>query len=171
MPKKPKIEVFDRHGNVVHDDVIPDGGHVHVPMMLRDADQVRRRRKVQQRDPMGREAGTFEEEEDNKEDAMSIDTDAATIVVDGFGRSDLAAMSRPGSRYLHSGRKTLDHVRQVTRRAMVDEAYRDSVAGASNAWRRNVSDREIAVTSNTGDAVRDAYLDQLADLTSAWQRR
>ena len=47
-----------------------------------------------------------------------------------------------------------------------------AVTEASNLWKtNNMSDREVARLHNTGDARRDAYLDYVADLTSAWQRR
>jgi hypothetical protein len=105
---------------------------------------------------------------DGKEDSMPIDTDAPTVVVDGFGDSGLAAMSRPGPRYLHSGHKTVDHAVQLARECNVRDAHAESVADMSNAWRGNVSDREVARVHDSGDPLRDAYLDQLADLTSAW---
>jgi hypothetical protein len=62
-------------------------------------------------------------------------------------------------------------------------AYADSVRDLTEAWRTPsadpaahhaatdaFNDREVARVHNTGDAVRDAYLDYVADLTSAWQR-
>jgi hypothetical protein len=165
--RKPRIEVLDRHGHVIDTDVVPDGGRVHVPLMLRDGDEdlissrsARRRRKVQQRDPEGREAGTYEEEEDS---AMRIETDMAPMIVDAFGLTD--GLSRPGSRHLHSGRKTLD---EVTREVMRDEARRDGVADLCDAWKGGGSDRTIPVKRRTADAIADAWLDGVEDLVSAW---
>ena len=43
-----------------------------------------------------------------------------------------------------------------------------AVTEASNLWKTG---REVARLHDTGDPVRDAYLDYVADLTSAWQRR
>jgi hypothetical protein len=52
------------------------------------------------------------------------------------------------------------------------EAWRNPPPSASDAWKtNNMSDREVARVHNTGDPVRDAYLDGVADLTTAWSRR
>jgi hypothetical protein len=52
------------------------------------------------------------------------------------------------------------------------EALRDSIATLQDAWKSsNISDREVPRVHDTGDAVRDAYLDSVAGLTTAWSRR
>jgi hypothetical protein len=108
-------------------------------------------------------------DDDDTEDAMlHIKTDAPTVLTDALGRSDPASLSRPGLRYLVAGHKTADHVQQVTREVMRDEARREAVVDASSAWRGGAGDRTIPVKRETGDAVADAWLDGIEDLTSAW---
>ena len=60
------------------------------------------------------------------------------------------------------------------------KAYAEMVRDMCDAWKSpvgppagtgNANDREVARMHNTGDAVRDAYLDSVADLTSAWSRK
>ena len=92
-------------------------------------------------------------------------------VVDAFGNSGLA-LHRPGSRYLVAGAGTADHAKQMMADHMRREARDQYVADLQDAWKgNNKNDREVARLHDTGDPVRDAYLDQVADLTSAWQRR
>ena len=62
------------------------------------------------------------------------------------------------------------------------KAYAAMCAELQDAWKtpsspavteastNNMNDREVARVHDTGDAKRDAYLDYVADLTSAWQR-
>jgi hypothetical protein len=53
-----------------------------------------------------------------------------------------------------------------------EQAYRNAKREVEAAWKtNNMSDREVARVHDTGDAVRDAYLDQVHDLTTAWSRR
>jgi hypothetical protein len=87
-----------------------------------------------------------------------------------LGLDDGLALHRPGPRY-------------CTDEAGVDakaQAYADGVREMCDAWKTparppagpgNANDREVARMHDTGDAVRDAYLDQVADMTSAWERR
>ena len=72
-------------------------------------------------------------------------------------------------------------------RSAAMEAYERAKAEAQDAWRTpsapaadhavteaktdNMNDREVARVHDTGDPVRDAYLDGITDLTSSWQRR
>lgn len=52
------------------------------------------------------------------------------------------------------------------------QAYQDAKRELEGAWKKNsMSDREVARVHDTGDPVRDAYLDQVYDLTTAWSRR
>jgi hypothetical protein len=105
------------------------------------------------------------------EDAMSPITDSQpAMVVDAFGNGGLA-LNRPGSRYLTAGRLTTDHAVQVTRELERRRAYADSVCELQDAWKSSgPSDREIQRIHDTGDPVRDAYLDQKYDLETAWSR-
>jgi hypothetical protein len=157
---------FDARG------VLKDGRSIRVEMLAMDAGDgdedlissrsKHKRRKVQQRDPKGREAGTYEEEED-----AVIETDMAPMIVDAFGLSD--GLSRPGSRHLLAGRKTLDHVQQVTRECNVRDAYAESVRSATDAWRGGADDRTIPVKRQTSDATADSWLD-LQEWTAAVSR-
>ena len=100
--------------------------------------------------------------------------DAATAplrVVDAFGNSGLA-LHRPGSRYLTAGTRTTDHAALVMRDHLRREARDEYVQQLCDAWKgNNTNGREVARVHNTGDAVRDAYLDQVHDLTTAWSRK
>src|SRR5262245_49733895 len=95
-------DAFDENG------VVKDGRSLRVPLTMMDSMQRavaergrhaddKRRRKVVQRDPQGREQGTFEEEEDDE-----IKTDAAVTVCDALGRDGLY-LHQPGFRFLHGG--------------------------------------------------------------------
>jgi hypothetical protein len=137
-----QYEILDRHGRVVEDDVIPDGGRLRVSMMMKDGmSEVQR--------------------------AVAEDAEARRFpVVDAFGRP---AGQRPGACYLRTAPHTTDHAKQV----MADHMRRERdqyAADLQDGWKNGTSDREIARIHNTGDAVRDAYLDQVHDLTTAWSR-
>ena len=99
--------------------------------------------------------------------ADAITTDSPAVVTDALGDSSIAALSRPGSRFLTGGQKGVDHAVRVTQEHMRQQAWADSVAEASNAWKGG-SDREIPLRRQTGDAVADAYLDSVDALESAW---
>jgi hypothetical protein len=80
--------------------------------------------------------------------------------------------SKPGSPYLVAGERTRDHAVLTVRDHQRREARDEYVRQLCDAWKStSTSDREVARVHDTGDAVRDAYLDQVADLTSAWERR
>ena len=98
------------------------------------------------------------------------DATAPLRVVDALGNSGLA-LSRPGARYLTAGTRTPDHAALVMRDHLRREARDQHVADLQDAWKgNNTNDREVARVHNTGDAVRDSYLDQVHDLTTAWSR-
>jgi len=111
-------QVFDRDGFPVDHDVtiVPDGGHVRVPLMFADGlDDVQRsvardakRRKTTQCDPFGRVKSTFEEEE---ADAMMTDAELA--------------LHRPGYRTS----TTVNDDEAV-------KAYREYVDAQCNAWKK-----------------------------------
>jgi hypothetical protein len=90
-------------------------------------------------------------------------------VVDAFGDAG-AGLHRPGLRYLVAGAGTVDHAKQVMADHMRREARDEYIADLQDAWKGN-NDREVARVHDTGDAVRDAYIDSVADLTTAWSRR
>ena len=138
--------------------LLRDGRRIRVPMMMRDS-------------------------ADGLTDLQRSVRDhfAPARVVDAFGNSGLA-LHKPGPRYLVAGAGTVDHAVQVAqaydhaKQVMADHMRREArdqyVADLQDAWKgNNKSDREVARLHDTGDPVRDAYLDQVADLTSAWQRR
>jgi hypothetical protein len=135
-------DMFDERG------LLRDGGRIRVPMMMRDSD-------------------------DGLTDLQRSVRDhfSPAMVVDAFGDAG-AGLHRPGSRYLVAGAGTVDHAKQVMADHMRREARDQHVADFQDAWKgNNTNDREVARVHDTGDAVRDAYLDQVADLTSAWERR
>jgi hypothetical protein len=91
-------------------------------------------------------------------------------VVDAFGNSGLA-LCRPGLRYLTAGKHTPDHAALVMRDHLRREARDEYVQRLCNAWKgTGTNDREVPRIHNTGDARTDAYLDSVADLTTAWSR-
>jgi hypothetical protein len=89
-------------------------------------------------------------------------------VVDGLGRP---AGHRPGACYLRTAPHTTDHAVAVMQDHLRREARDEFIRELCDAWKGDTCDREVARVHNTGDAVRDAYLDQVADMTSAWERR
>ena len=124
--------------------LLKDGRIVRIPMMMRDS-------------------------ADGVTDLVR-DATAPLRVVDAFGNSGLA-LSRPGARYLTAGTCTPDHAALVMRDHLRREARDEYVAALQSAWKNGTNDREVARVHDTGDAVRDAYLDSVADLTTAWSRR
>jgi hypothetical protein len=145
MPKR--YAEYDDDDNLDENGLLKDGRSVRVPMMMRDADGLTDlQRSVR-------------------------DHFAPARVVDAFGDAG-AGLHRPGSRHLVAGAGTVDHAKQVMADHMRREARDQHVADLQDAWKgNNTNDREVARVHDTGDAVRDAYLDQVADLTSAWERR
>src|SRR5262249_50506383 len=114
--------------------VLKDGYGMRVPLTMMDSMQKAvaadaRRRKVVERDPMGRVRSTFEEEEEDDE----IKTDAAVTVCDALGRDGLY-LHQPGFRFMHGGaRNTESAVLQAQDRACEDA--RDKwITEMSNAW-------------------------------------
>jgi hypothetical protein len=126
--------------------LLRDGRRIRVPMMMRDADGLTDlQRSVR-------------------------DHFAPARVVDAFGDSGLA-LHKPGPRYLVAGAGTADHAKQVMADYMRREARDQYVADLQDAWKGNISDREVPRLHDTGDAVRDAYFDSVADLTTSWSRK
>jgi hypothetical protein len=102
--------------------------------------------------------------------ASTVNTGAPLRVVDAFGNSGLA-LHKPGSRYLTAGTRTPEHAALVMRDHLRREARDEYIAELQNAWKSTgTGNREVARVHDTGDAVRDAYLDQVHDLTTAWSR-
>jgi hypothetical protein len=101
----------------------------------------------------------------------TTDATAPLRVVDAFGNSGLA-LNRPGPRYLTAGKHTPDHAVLVVRDHKCREARDEYVQQLCDAWKgTGTNDREVSRAHNTGDARIDAYLDSVADLTTAWSRR
>jgi len=124
--------------------LLRDGERIRVPMMMRDS-LTDLQRSVR-------------------------DATAPLRVVDAFGNSGLA-LSRPGARYLAAGKHTPDHAVLVVRDHECREARDQYIADLQDAWKgNNINDREVPRMHNTGDARTDAYLDSVADLTTAWSR-
>jgi hypothetical protein len=132
--------------------ILKDGERLRVPLQLMDAVQ---HDVAATCVPLG-------------EDAMPQDQ-KTTVVLDGLGR---LAGSRPGHCYLHSGANTTDHAVQITAEMNCRNARDEMIQEMTDAWRQraNTSDREVPRKHSTGDAVRDAYLDQIDDLQNAWAR-
>jgi hypothetical protein len=102
--------------------------------------------------------------------ARDAGTTAPLRVVDVFGNSGLA-LNKPGSRYLTAGKHTPDHAALVMCDHQRREARDEYVQQLCDAWKSTgTSDREVARVHRTGDAVRDAYLDQKFDLENSWHR-
>jgi hypothetical protein len=145
MTKRKRYE-DDDDGNVLR--TLKDGERMHFSMMTMDS------------------GGEVLSARDSTTDAT-----APLHVVDALGNSGLA-LHRPGSRYLTAGTRTTDHAALVMRDHLRREARDQYIADLQDAWKgNNTNDREVARLHDTGNPVRDAYLDQVADLTSAWQRR
>jgi hypothetical protein len=140
-------EIFGRDGRIVDDDddVLRDGQTLRVGMMMRDGLSPLQRTVVEDKAARG------------------------VTVVDGLGRP---AGHRPGACYLRTVPHTVDHAVAVTQEHLRLEAYADSIRELCDAWKGNNSnDREVPRLHDTGDAVRDAYLDSVADLTTSWSRK
>ena len=140
-----------------------------------------KRRKTIQRDPLGQQISTFEEEEEDgvlkdgqsirvplllmdgitpnpKLDAVQRDVakDArATCVVDAFGNGDRYALSKPGARYLASNPSTTDHAVMATREQLLADAYQEVEQRDANAWRDdhplNIQGRGLSPGKKKGD--------------------
>ena len=124
--------------------LLRDGARIRIPMMMRDSADLQRSVR---------------------------DHFAPARVVDAFGDAG-AGLHRPGSRYLVAGAGTVDHAKQVMADHMRGEARDQHIADLRDAWKgNNTDDREVARVHDTGDAVRDSYLDQVHDLTTAWSRK
>src|SRR5262245_24185850 len=87
-----------------------------------------------------------------------------SVMEDKMSRfNDSAARHGPGPVYDAAGlerkaRAYADSVRELT------EAWRNAPPSVSDAWKmNNMSNREVARLHDTGDAKRDAYLDQKYD--------
>ena len=145
MPKRQHDtddDLFDERG------ILKDKRSIRVPMMMRDS------------------ADSLTDLQRSVHDHF-----APARVVDAFGDAG-AGLHRPGSRYLVAGAGTVDHAKQVMADHMRREARDQYVANLQDAWKGNsTNDREVARVHDTGDAVRDAYLDSVADLTTSWSRK
>jgi hypothetical protein len=144
MPKR--YAEYDDDDNLDENGLLKDGRMVRIPMMMRDS------------------ADGLTDLQRSVRDAT-----APLRVVDAFGNSGLA-LSRPGARYLTAGTRTPDHAALVMRDHLRREARDEYVAALQDAWKDGANDREVARVHDTGDAVRDSYLDQIHDLTTAWSR-
>jgi hypothetical protein len=143
----PKRSEYDDDDNLDENGLLKDGRSVRVPMMMRDSDDGLTELQRSVRDHF-----------------------APVTLVDSFGNSGLA-LHKPGARYLIAGAGTGDHAKQVMADHMRREARDQHVADLQDAWKgNNANDREVARVHDTGDAVRDSYLDQVHDLTTAWSR-
>jgi len=124
--------------------LLRDGARIRIPMMMRDSADLQRSVR---------------------------DHFAPARVVDAFGDAG-AGLHRPGSRCLVAGPGTVDHAKQAMADHMRREARDQHIADLRDAWKgNNTDDREVARVHDTGDAVRDSYLDQVHDLTTAWSRK
>lgn len=103
-------------------------------------------------------------------DAMPHELKTDAMLVDAFGDASVAAMSRPGARFLRAGSHTVDHAHLVTANLMRAEAYHDGVQQMCDAWKSTTNDREVPRIHDTGDPVADAYADFVHDLENAWHR-
>jgi hypothetical protein len=146
MTKRKRYE-DDEDDNVLR--TLKDGERIHFSMMTMDSEVL-----------PARDANHY----------GTTDATAPWRVVDAFGNGGLA-LSRPGGRYLIAGTHTPDHAALVMADHMRREARDQYVADLQDAWKGdNTNDREVARIHNTGDAVRDAYLDQKYDLENSWHR-
>jgi hypothetical protein len=144
---------LDRDGRPIEDeeDVLRDGETFRVPMMLRDGSTV---------------------------DLEPWQAD--WVHASRLGLDDGLALHRPGPRYC-TDQAGLDAKVQAYAEMVRDMcgawksparppagSAADVIHEPSDAWKGN---HEVARVHDTGDAVRDAYLDSVADLTTAWSRR
>ena len=124
--------------------LLRDGHRSRVPMMLRDADSLTPLQHAVAQDAVARR----------------------------FGLRDGNDLYAPGPRYCTDAAGLERKARAFAE--MCDELQNawKTPSVASAGWKtNNTNDREVARVHDTGDAVRDAYLDYVADLTSAWSRR
>jgi hypothetical protein len=138
--------------------VLPDGGTVRVPMMLRD--------------------GTLVEVEDWQRDVILAARAAdAADAARRFGLSDALDLHKPGQRFCVD----------AAARAHVEEVYQDEKRKLQDAWRQPVGDaapppiesranmtdaRSVPRTMSLADAqaIRDAAYEQsVRELTEAWK--
>jgi hypothetical protein len=146
MTKRKRYE-DDDDDNILR--TLKDGERIHFSMMTMDSEVL-----------PARDANRY----------GTTDATAPLRVVDAFGNSGLA-LNKPGSRYLTAGKHTPDHAALVMCDHQRREARDEYVQQLCDAWKSTgTSDREVARVHDTGDAVRDSYLDQVHDLTTAWSR-
>jgi hypothetical protein len=145
-------EIIDRYGRVVGDDegtdergLLRDSYRLRVPLMMRDGLSGVQR---------------------------AVAEDAAAR---RFGLRNALELHQPGPRFCTDAAANdakrqayLDSVRDLTeawRRPPADPAAHHAVR---DAFARKTNDREVVRVHDTGDAKRDAYLDQKHDLENSW---
>jgi hypothetical protein len=156
--------MLDADGRVIDDDAfdenggLKDGRSIKLPVRLFDSagcivdDAFRRRKKVTQRDPRGREISTFEEEEDDAMDKRRNDG--------------------------HSKEEILRTVHDVVCR----EARAEMIDHQVNAWRGpdykpptpaapGKPSAPLQDVTMARDAVENARNEMIADTCSAWRRQ
>jgi hypothetical protein len=138
------------------DGILQPGGHLRVPMFLRDGVTISPVLNASQR------AIVAMQQRDAQPTRMTV--------VDALGRSDQFHLSRPGARYAVYDTSSTEHAVHATHRAMRDEAYAAVRAETSNAWKKGTS-REIATSldSATTDARENAYQDYQNFISNAWR--
>ena len=170
-------DAFDENG------VLRDGRRVRVPMMMRDGLSEVQRAVSADAEARGTSAEMRMVDEHRAarglvplalDDGTTVDLPpwkASIVTAARCGLHDDGSLSLnwPGYRFAADGAGAEAKAR----------AYAEMVRDMCDAWKSparppagagNVNG-EVARMHDTGDAVRDAYLDSVADLTSAWSRK
>jgi hypothetical protein len=145
---------FDDDDRDMIDGILQPGGHLRVPMFLKDGVTINPDLNAVQR------AIAASRQRDAQPTRMTV--------VDALGRSDQFHLSRPGARYAVYDTSSTEH---ATHRAMRDEARREVKADLSNAWKKG-GDREIGMSLDSAsitDARERAHEDYQNYISNAWR--
>ena len=103
-------------------------------------------------------------------DGGMSDVQRAVAEAAGVRFDDSACRHQPGPARVVD-QAALDARVEAYRQMVRDMDYRTAPKPPAPAADHVMNDREVARVYDTGDPVRDAYLDSVADLTTAWQRK
>ena len=153
MARRHDDDAFDENG------LLRDGGTARVSMLMKDADAFLVPAVMK---------------DDEGKDVHLESWQRNVLYAHRLGLNDSLDLHRPGPRFCTDAAalEAKEAAYQQMKRELQDAWHPAPAAAASgdDVIRVYTNDREVARRHNTGDAVRDAYLDSVADLTSAWSR-